>query len=352
MKRLVFFAAILAGALFASASAYPNRVSWLPTTEAEIISYKRAEINKISINLYVSNNNGGYDNVDVSSGNQFYRWQVANWDLENVTSNRVSSYLGRFLTNNDPGTNAYYIMVEWEAWYDSDGISCTFAPNGFWSPGLILGTQVKAQSPMFVFPKVNGKPVIPAEVFNLSADWIAGHAGVPAIGKRVKWVIYRYASALPGNPGFVFNTRNGACEDSYLATKANGFLYIDTGLVLGMPKLFREYGGQATFTVWYDEGRTDGTEWNVVTGAKREILPPQLSVSKPENGLLKIAFSGVLSGSAYTLERSPMPNFAETNIVGTVLSDSNGVAVWYFNLALYPKMFFRARLAQSGETAH
>ena len=349
MKRLVFFAFILAGALFASASAYPNRVSWLPTTEGDILSYKRAEINKIKINLVQTNSAGGYYGGSIGS---VYRWQVASWNLEEVTTNKIPIFLSRYFNDNDPGTNAYCIMVEWEAWYDSDGISCTFAPNGFWGVNQVLGTQVKAQSPMFTFPKVNGKPVIPAEAFNLSANWTTGHAGVPAIGKGIKWVIYRYTSALPSNPGFVFNTRNGACEDSYLATKANGFLYIDTGLVLGMPELFRKYGGQGTVTVWYDEGRTDGTEWNVVTGAKREIIPPQLSISKPENGLLKIAFSDLLSGSAYTLERSPMPNFATTNIVGTVLSDSNGVAVWYFNLALYPKMFFRARLAQSGETAH
>ena len=341
MKRLVFFAFILAGALFASASAYPNRVNWLPTTEAEIISYKRAEINKISVMFYRLNTNGGYDPVTGIGGNQFYRWQVASWDLENVTSNRISFHLNRFLADNDPGTNAYYIMVEWEAWYDASGISCTFAPNGFWSPGLILGTQVIAKSPMFVFPKVNGKPVIPAEAFNLSADWIAGYAGIPAVGKGIKWVDY-----LGPVCGYI-PTRNGSS-----GSQNNGFIYVSAKTILDAAKVAKETGEKATFTVWYDEGRTDGTEWNVVTGVKREILPPQLSVSKPENGLLKIAFSGILSGSAYSLESSPTPNFAETNVVGTVLSDSNGIAVWYFNLALYPKMFFRARPAQSGETAH
>src|SRR3989344_5454685 len=131
MKRLVFFAFfILAGALFASASIYPNRVSWLPTTEADTLSYKRAEINKIDISLTRTNSSGGYNAEGIGT---IYRWQVASWDLENVTSNRISFHLNRFLTDNNPGTNAYYIMVEWEAWYDSAGISCAFATNGFWS---------------------------------------------------------------------------------------------------------------------------------------------------------------------------------------------------------------------------
>ena len=335
MKRLVFFAFILAGALFASASAYPNRVSWLPTTEEDALSYKRAEINKISVMFYRLNSSGGYDPVTGIGGNQFYRWQVASWDLENVTSNRISFHLNRFLVNNDPGTNAYYIMVEWEAWYDSSGISCTFAPNGFWGINQILGTQVIAKSPMFVFPKVNGKPVIPAEAFNLSANWTSGYAGIPAIGKGIKRVDYFKPNFAP------VLTMNGANPTCFPGNQDNGFLYLDTDLSLFY----------TTITIWYDEGRTDGTEWNVVTGVKREIIPPQLSISKPENGLLKIAFSGVLSGSAYSLESSPTPNFAETNVVGTVLSDSNGIATWYY-LALYPRMFFRARLAQSGETAH
>ena len=339
MKRLVFFAFfILAGALFASASIYPNRVSWLPTTEEDTLSYKRAEINKIKISLTRTNSNGGYNADSIGS---VYRWQVASWNLEEVTTNKIPIFLSRYFNDNDPGTNAYYIMVEWEAWYDSDGISCTFAPNGFWSPGLILGTQVIAKSPMFVFPKVNGKPVIPAEAFNLSADWIAGYAGIPAVGKGIKWVDY-----LGPVCGYI-PTRNGSS-----GSQNNGFIYVSAKTILDAAKVAKETGEKATLTVWYDEGRTDGTEWNVVTGAKREILPPQLSVSKPENGLLKIAFSGLLSGSAYSLESSPTPNFAETNVVGTVLSDSNGIAVWYFNLALYPKMFFRARPAQSGETAH
>ena len=333
MKRLVFFAGILvAGALFASASIYPNRVSWLPTTEEDTLSYKRAEINKIKISLTRTNSNGGYNADSIGS---VYRWQVASWNLEEVTTNKIPIFLSRYFNDNDPGTNAYYIMVEWEAWYDSDGISCTFAPNGFWSPGLILGTQVIAKSPMFVFPKVNGKPVIPAEAFNLSANWTSGYAGIPAIGKGIKRVDYFKPNFAP------VLTMNGANPTCFPGNQDNGFLYLDTDLSLFY----------TTITIWYDEGRTDGTEWNVVTGVKREIIPPQLSISKPENGLLKIAFSGVLSGSAYSLESSPMPNFAETNVVGTVLSDSNGIATWYY-LALYPRMFFRARLAQSGETAH
>ncbi|MFA6273206.1 MAG: hypothetical protein WC673_01810 [Candidatus Paceibacterota bacterium] len=346
MKRLVFFAFILvAGALFASAAIYPNRVNWLPTTEVDIVSYKRAEINKIRINLYVLNVNGNYNPVDVSANTGLYRWKVASWDLEGVTSNKISSYLNSFLAGDDPGTNSYYVMITWEAWYDSDGISCTFAPNGFWGINQVLGTQVIAKSPMFYFPRLNGKPVIPAEAFNLSANWTSGYAGIPAIGKGIKWVDY-----LGPVCGYI-PTKNGGNPTGFPGNQNNGFIYVSTQTILDAAKVAKETGEKATFTVWYDESRTDGTEWNLANSVKREIIPPQLSISGPENGLLKIAFSGILSGSAYTLERSPMPSFPTTNIVGTVISDTNGIAVWYYNLVLAPRMFFRARPATSGETA-
>lgn len=360
MKRLIALAVFLAGALVASA-----RVDWIPTSLVEGINYAKAEINEITVGLGVPTTGGG-TYVEIDLQNRISRsgtniWGSTNtWNIETVASDKLWEYLNYFLTNSN-GYNShntppkegqvYFTGVSWMAWYNNAGANDVYGVHGL--------IQAVAFSPEFTLSKVDGKFVIPPEAFSLTPNWLRNTIGIPAISSHVRWV--DYVSHEPGYDDLIELTRNGLNPTCPGSAATNGFIHFQAGWVLNeadwiiSPTAEQRKpspGTYLTFTIWYDEGRTDGTEWKWAEGEKgvikREIFPPSPTLSiAPFSGGLKVTLAGI-AGRVYALENVPSLEIIPTNRlkkseVGTAMANGAGVAEWIVK-PTNASGFFRARL--------
>jgi hypothetical protein len=104
-----------------------------------------------------------------------------------------------------------------------------------------------------------------------------------------------------------------------LTAVTNRFIYISPLLMnQGLQIAQTVPGSKVTYTVWYNDERTDGTEWDLATKYYREITPtnppptnpppanPTLVIT-PQAGSFKIALSGFTNG-LYQIEAAPAAN--------------------------------------------
>jgi hypothetical protein len=345
LKRLarvaLFVLFCFAGATVASA----ERVSWIPTTVSEITNYAKAEFNSIHVYLCTPAEDGGYTYVEINRPCIFWRMS-SSWDVEAVTTNELRKYINYFLTNNDGYSTppkegqVYFVEGQWIAFYNDDGGNDIYGWN--------LGVNVRSRSPQFTFPKVDGKFVIPPEAFDLTPDWLANSCVVPAVAAHPRWVDYFLHQSPPYGDWFE-QTRNGRHLDCP-GSGPNGFIYLNSGFInqaVIMPGVFPD--AYSTITIWYDESRTDGTEWRWdETGVhKREILPPipprpKLAISPETESCVRLTLSGAQPGGSYTIEGSS--NFLDWNSVATVVAGTNGIGECLVSKggSIGAKQFFRA----------
>ncbi len=324
MKKIAI-AVLMAGALIASAQSN-NRVSWIPTTASEITNYIRGEINSISVGLWNVTNNSWVSLSD----NQQHRLGLDSWEpqaLESATSNLVWKCLSG-VSNSVSGTDSYYVWVSWDSLYGTNGINWSDCPGDFGDYGLIYGSALTMQSPVFNF-SLGGSPFIPPQAFSLPCDWLAGYAVIPAVNKGVRWVDY-FCPLY----GLVETTNGTTCS---LYTGNTNFLYLES------PYLADNIQGIGTLTIWYDDAKTDGTRWRWDGSGVVKVEIPSLAIVPGSDGL-KITLTGS-PGRAYSLESVTLGTalFQGATAPPTRTADASGVAVWTVS-PTNSSGFFRARL--------
>lgn len=331
MKRLMSSVVllILAEALVAFGQT-SSRVDWIPTSAAEIEAYHKAEINSVTVGLYATNSSGAYL-VDVFALNRVFR--TSDWGSVGVaTSNKIYKYLTRYLRDNDPATQTFFVGVLWESCYDTNGINCTYSTVGFSSK--VWGSQLFSQSPTFTFPRVGGVAQIPPQAFELSCDWLDGYTSMA--GKDVKRVDYSgpYRSSV---------TANGGTPGCFPGSADNGRIYISSQTV-SIYEWDSRTNFPSTITVWYNSDRTDGTEWRWdSTGVHKREIPSLIITPQSGGGGLRIVLKGS-PGRVYSLEDvAPSLPAPEKKVLGTVTADTNGNAVWLVQ-PTGDLQIFRARL--------
>jgi len=329
--KLKIIAVCLAVALSASA----DRVTWLPETKAEITNYAISQINWISLGICVSNGPGSMGYINLNKQRESL-WVSGTPDLASVSVERMVKYVDYFLTNSDGRSvppvegKKYFLQVQWTANYDNDGNN--YFTSGF-TNGWNVGCYVVATGPEFTLTKVDGKFVVPPEAYNLSPDWFANSVGIVAVKAHPKWVDYRLHQGT-GYTDFIQLTRNGRDPTCPGSDETNGFLHLfPYDIINGSIIPFVYPGGYNTITIWYDEGRTDGTEWRWDASGvhKREILPPQPVLSlATQGGSLKFMMTRGVPGYSYTLESVTQGGVQTqgTEIENVAIADKEGIAVW------------------------
>ena len=350
MKKNAIAGLFFAVALVAFAES--PRVSWIPTTLSEITNYERSQVNAIFIGLAYTNVDGTWGNVDVGWGDTSTFRPGDSWNLEASTSDLIRTCLNYFLTNTDLYSERpredqeYFMRIIWEANYDNSSGSNVVSWDGY------QAYQVQFNSPTFKFPKVADNFAIPPEALEVRVevnDWLAHTVGLPAVNSHIWWVDYEVnlaPSVYAGENGYrermeTVNGLNPTCPGS---AERNGFIHLDQ-FFLAMGRVTANYPGFVTLTIWYDEGRTDGTEWrwdgNGVT--KREIIPLRLSTPVAvSGGGLKFTLTGATPGRTYYLDRVYPTGEVQAQGTSAVTADPSGVVTW--NITPTGAMgFFEAR---------
>lgn len=355
MKNLLAVAVLIAGALSVSA-----RVDWIPTTPTEIKDYAKTQFNEIYISLGRTNEDGSYDWVFLRKSGGSWRqhgtpytnsfWDPGVINLEGFTSNKVAGYLQYFLTNTDGYSDRpvegqkYFINVRWAAFYNTNGLNAD--SDGLDPLNMVWGDTVNLSSDIFTLQKVGDQFVMPSpEALQLSGDWWAFHVVVPAVSSHPIWVDYRIHQN-DGSPDWTLATTNGLNPGCEGAEQRNGFLHIDPGQIIWGANATKLPGAWSTVVVWYDENRTDGTEWRWENGVatKREIFPPKLTAVPSNGGGLQITLTGAIPGQIYYLDEVPPTGGIQTQGADkAAIADTNGVATWVVDTSGRPSGFFKLR---------
>ena len=304
------------------------------------------EINDIDIGIGYTNAGGGISGVWLlkprTGFSKPFDWQKPD-EVFSLITDKIPGIVNYFLTNSGDGFSTlpvegktYFIIVTCGAWYDATG------SNTAW--GTIPGSHFTLTSPSFVATKENDKFIFPSEVNNLTVHWWDNSVALPVVKDNVvvRWVDYKtHFDTDPQGEGWTELTRNGLNPTCDGSGETNGFIHLDPTIAnWGEYWPTNRPGSWATVIIWYNDERTDGTEWywdeHGVT--RREI--PSLAIA-PTNGALKVSLLGG-PGRSYVLENVQMAPGSET--LGSATTDTNGIATWIVQPTNGDAGFFRAHL--------
>lgn len=234
----------------------------------------------------------------------------------------------------------FYWDVSLDCAYTQDGVSDS---KGMYGTGP---TQVFFRQKDWSFKKgADGKWVAPDEAFQFEADWSWASAAVPASG--FKWVDF----LVQWNTGetFKLETRNGAYADELaMGDYYWGVQLVYLSRVMATWPEKDPYFVSGQVIIWYDEGRTDGDCFDMVTGQLiLPVKPLSLSLTRVGSGL-RLLLTGGKPGQRYTLETGSECT-AATNIAATVAVSYDGTYDFGAVDKNLPAMFFRVREALPSE---
>ena len=268
-------------------------------------------------------------------------------------SNSITQLVLDYLSQNDPGTNKYFVKVTFQSPYIPG--THQYGDEFGWP---IQGDRVPGKSPDFRFVPP-GMKVIPPEAYNVDIDWVGVWLTFPVVGQGVMWVEYcEYSRSFPTTDSDDL-TVNGAIGSSEWWGRTSGVLYLIPDFIstagrisTAGPSNVIASGFSFTLTFWYDEAHTNnGTRWTWTSAngcVKTEIYPPTptLASAVVPNGI-QLTLTGGSPYQIYVLEGKETVDGKWTPFA-LVLTDDKGKAGWLSGVGAGNR-FVRARLPEGGE---
>ncbi|HEY9584616.1 MAG TPA: hypothetical protein VJI33_03505 [Candidatus Paceibacterota bacterium] len=321
-------AGLFAVALVASAE---TPLPWIPTTRQEIAQLEWEQTTEAFVEIFyitaftneIGNVGQSIKPVKLRPRSRFSRswdWNTTN-ELNALIADKVPTLLRYFLTNADGVTTP---VVEGQTYWVSVNLVTLYNSSG--SPDL-RGTNEMHQftlvTPRFVAVKTGDEFAMPADLSLTrdNYDSIVIHA--PSV-----WFVDYDAQGVYSEPMKTVNGLNPTCPGSDVR---NGFIHLDQ-YYIGLGYYYTAIEpGWVTLTVWYDEGRTFGTEWRWEGGiaTRREIIPLKLSTPIVSASGLTFTLTGATPGETYLLERvTPMGEVHSQGSGFSATADPSGIVTW------------------------